>query len=225
MPRHNQDLTDSSIEMPFYNPRSSIGECTDQWFRLEQFLSEVDTLLELLTIPNIPFLVEERLAGSKGDKNTLLDLVEQCKELWDEEMFRAQYMDWFDMVKRQQELNSGKGWDVPESVDGSAQDAAPTSLSELSKVIREAEIELSIAMASKDQLERVHKRLEALQADKAARYKVLAQIVFDVGYRELNDGILVESPPDYATIEFPKLSVLGVFGEQLTLSGEVLPVG
>ncbi|KAL3776708.1 hypothetical protein ACHAW5_005577 [Stephanodiscus triporus] len=149
----------------------------------------------------------------------------QCKEVWDEEMFEAQYMDWFDMVKRQQELNAGKGWAVPEIVDGSAQDAAPTTLSELSKVIRDAEIELSIAMASKDQLERVHKRLEALRADKAARYKVLAQIVFDVGYRELNNGILVESPPDYATIEFPKLSVLGVFGEQLTLSGEVLPVG
>jgi hypothetical protein len=225
VPRHNQDLTDSSLEMPFYNPRGSNGECTDQWFHLEQFLSEVSRLLELVNMPNIPFLVEERLAGSKGYKNTLLDLVEQCKEVWDEEMFEAQYMDWFDMVKRQQELNAGKGWAVPEIVDGSAQDATPTSLSELSKIIRDAEIELSIAMASKDQLERVHKRLEALRADKAARYKVLAQIVFDVGYRELNNGILVESPPDDATIEFPKLSVLGVFGEQLTLSGEVLPVG
>jgi hypothetical protein len=185
----------------------------------------VGKLLELLTIPNIPFLIEERLAGSKGEKSAILDLVEQCKEVWDEEMFEAQYMDWFDMVKRQQELNAGKGWDVPKTVDRNVQDAAPTSLSELSRVIREAEIELSIAMASKDQLERVHKRLEALRADKAARYKVLAQIVFDVGYRELNDGILVESPPDDATINFPKLSLLGVFGEQLTLSGDVLPVG
>jgi hypothetical protein len=211
--------------MPFYNPQCGNGECTDKWFHLGQFLSEVGTLLELLNIPNLPFLIDERLVGSKGDKTTILNLVEQCNEVWDEEGFEAMYKDWFDMLKRQQELNSGKGWDVPETVDGNAQDTAPTSLPELSRVMREAEIELSIAMASKDQLERVKVRLEALRADKAARYKVLAQIVFDVGYRELNDGILVESLPDDATIEFPKLSVLGVFGEQLTLSGEVLPVG
>ena len=211
--------------MPFYNPQCSNGECTDRWFHLDQFLSEVGTLLELLTIPNLPFLVEERLVGSKGDKATLLDLVEQCNAVWDEEGFEAMYKDWFDTCQRQQELNSGKGWDIPETVDRNAQGTAPTSLPELSRVMREAEIELSIAMASKDQLERVRVRLEALKADKAARYKVLAQIVFDVGYRELNDGILVESPPDDATIKFPKLSALGVFGEQLTLSGEVLPLG
>jgi len=233
VPRHKQDPIDSSIDMPFYPPLNSKpslferftsekpGENNDQWFHLEQFLSEVGKLLELLTIPNIPFLVEERMAGKKGDKNTLLDLIEQCKEMWDEEMFRAQYKDWFDMVKRQQELNAG-GADF--SMDNNTQ-GSPTSLSELSEIIREVEIELSIAMASKDQLERVHKRLEALRADKLARYKVLAQIVFDVGYRELNDGIVVEPPADDSTVEFPKLSVLGVFGDQLTLSGEVLPVG
>merc|ERR1711966_102674 len=114
-------------------------------------------------------------------------------------MFRAQFKDWFDMVSRQQKLNAGR-------VDATTDDAA-TTLSELSKTIREAEIELSIAMASKDQLERVHKRLEALRADKLARYKVLAQIVFDVGYRELNDGVVVEPPAeDDMIVEFPNLS-------------------
>ena len=80
-------------------------------------------------------------------------------------------------------------------------------------------------MASKDQLERVRKRLEALRADKSARYKVLRHIVFDLGYRELNDVIVVQEPEEDATVTFPKLSELGVFGHQLKLSGEVLPVG
>jgi len=249
IPRRKQDPTDSSIEMPFYPPRSKpslferfttsekpAGEKlfaspdNDQWFHLEQFLSEVSKLLELLTLPNIPFLVEERMTGSKGDKNTLLGIIEQCEEVWDEEMFRAQYKDWFDMVKRQQELNAGGGAGTSgtDNSNNMPQESPPTSsLSELSETIREAEIELSIAMASKDQLERVHKRLEALRADKVARYKVLAHIVFDVGYRELNDGIVVEPPSeDDATVEFPRLSsVPGVFGDQLTMSGEELPVG
>ena len=210
--------------MSFYNSLDNSEEDNnDPWFELRKFTSEVDKLLKLLSIPNVPFLVEERLAGNKTDKQSLLDQIQQCTEVWDKKMFEAQYMDWFDMVKRQQELNVGVA-DPATIVDCSVkQDLLPNmTLSELSKVIREAEIELSIAMASKEQLERVYKRLEALLADKAARYKVLAQIVFDVGYRELNDGILVEYPPDDLPIEFPKLSVLGVFGQQLTLSGEVL---
>lgn len=49
--------------------------------------------------------------------------------------------------------------------------------------------------------------------------------MFDIGYRELNDGIVVEPPSDDATVDFPRLSVPGLFGDQLTESGEVLPVG
>ena len=52
-----------------------------------------------------------------------------------------------------------------------------------------------------------------------------SDIVFDIGYRELNDGIVVEPPSDDAKVDFPKLSIPGVFGDQLTESGEVLPVG
>lgn len=158
----------------------------------------------------------------------MLDIIEQCREVWDEDMFRAQYQDWFDMVKRQQELNTGGPSTGTNSINSNGQEPIPTlSLSELSDTIREAEIELSIAMASKDQLERVHERLEALKADKLARYKILAQIVFDVGYRELNDGVVVEPPAeDDMIVEFPNLSfVPGVFGDQLTMSGEELPVG
>lgn len=199
VPRHGQDHIDSSIEMPFYPPADSklslferfttsekSGENEqDEWFHLEKFLAEVGKLLQLLSIPNIPFLVEERMAGKRGDKNTLLDLIAQCTEMWDEEMFKAQYKDWFDMVKRQQELNAG-GAEFKSAAfkRGDGTYTIGTSLPDLSKEIREVEIELSIAMASKDQLERVHKRLEALRADKEARYRVLAQIVLDVGDRK-----------------------------------------
>ena len=197
VPRHRQDPIDELVEMPFY-PTSSISNMSarvvakdvddsDEYIYLELFFMEVEKLLKLLSIPNMPLLVEERLSGSnKGDKNTLLDLVEQCNEVWDEDMFRAYFKDWFDMVKRQQELNAGQvavwqnGVTTPDVE--SQEETTITSLSELAETIREAEIELSIAMASKDQLERVHKRLEALRADKTARCKVLARELFTLFY-------------------------------------------
>lgn len=197
VPRHRQDPIDELVEMPFY-PASSISNISarvvakdvdddTEYIYLELFFMEVEKLLKLLSIPNMPLLVEERLSGSnKGDKNTLLDLVEQCNEVWDEDMFRAYFKDWFDMVKRQQELNAGQvavwqsGVTTPDVE--SQEETTITSLSELAETIREAEIELSIAMASKDQLERVHKRLEALRADKTARYKVLARELFTLFY-------------------------------------------
>ncbi len=222
VPRHNRDQLDSSIEIPLAPPMSQTHE--HEWFHLDQFISEVGKLLDLLPIPNSPFIVDDRIHGTKGDKSTLHDLIEQCKEVWDDEMFCALYKDWFDMVKRQQELNAGTH-DARSITNERFHHETPTSLTELSEIVREAEIELSIAMASKDQLERVYTRIEALRADKAARYKVLAQIVFDVGYRELNKGILVQDPSDYEPIIYPQLSLMGVFGDQLILSGEFLPMG
>lgn len=218
VPRHIKDPMDSSIDIPFYPPSSrTLSHSDDEWFHLDQFVSEVGKLLDLITIPNTPFIIDERIPGS----NILRDLIEQCKESWDQELFSARYKDWCDMVKLQHELNAGRNDDRSQQ-----HDETPSTLSELSDIVREAEIELSIAMASRDQLERVNTRIEALRKDKAARYKVLAQIVFDVGYRELNHGILVEeSPPEDDTVLYPHLSVPGVFGDQLTLSGECLPIG
>jgi hypothetical protein len=97
-------------------------------------------------------------------------------------------------------------------------------LSQISETIREAEIELSIAMASASQLELVRQRLEALIDDKNARYMVLAQIVNDVALRELNENIVVLPATNDMTFDFPKLSSPGLFGKQLMMSQEVLPI-
>jgi soluble P-type ATPase len=129
--------------------------------------------------------------------------------VWDSELFRAQYQDWFDMVVRQRELNT--------TTDDS-------SLSQISETIREAEIELSIAMASASQLELVRQRLEALNVDKNARYIVLAQIVNDVALRELNENVVVLPATNDMSLDFPKLSTPGLFGKQLVMSREVLPL-
>jgi hypothetical protein len=162
-------------------------------------------LLKLIDQPDTPFLISEDRSSARWQ-----ELVDNCVEVWDSDLFRAQYQDWFDMVTRQKDLNSAS--------DGS-------SLSELSESIREAEIELSIAMASRDQLELVRQRLEALVADKNAKYQIMAQIVNDVALRELNENIVVLPTSAGMSTDFPKLSAPGVFGNQMLLSAEVLPIG
>jgi len=213
VPRNNKDAVDKSIEVYLYPP---LKNSNNPYAHLEEFVGDVQVLQKVLNIPGMPVLAEERLSGSKSDKATMLDLVTKFNEVWDEEMFVAQYKDWYDLVKRQQELNAGTV-----SEDGEQQ----PSLSELAEAIRETEIELSIAMASKDQLDMVRKRLEDLRSSKAKRHAVLASIVQDVGMRELDEIIIVSPPEEDATAEFPKLSELGLFGDQLTMSGEVLPLG
>jgi hypothetical protein len=205
---------DSSIEITLYAP---LGDNPSNPFvHLEEFVRDVQVLQKVLNIPGMPVLAEEKLSGSKSDKATMLELVKKFNEVWDEEMFLAQYKDWYDLVKRQQELNNGTV-----SEDGEQQ----PSLSELAEAIRETEIELSIAMASKDQLDMVRKRLEDLRSSKAKRHAVMASIVQDVGLRELDEIIVVSPPEDDATAVFPELSELGLFGDQLIMSGEVLPLG
>lgn len=217
MPRKNDDLVDLSIEVPFYKPtpdtKSSFLSCSilsrdtnteDKWYFLEQFIDLVETLIKLTAQPDSPFLVGEEQAGRRCQ-----ELIQNCTDVWDSELFRAQYQDWFDMVKRQRELNT--------TTDGS-------NLSQISETIREAEIELSIAMASPSQLELVRQRLEALLADKNSRYMVLAQIVNDISLRELNENIVVLPATKDMSTDFPNVSFPGLFGKQLMMSEETLPI-
>eukprot|EP00986_Skeletonema_menzelii_P005148 scaffold1812_cov153-Skeletonema_menzelii.AAC.14 len=161
VPRHNKDALDSSIEVCLYQPLEKNPR--NPYAHVEEFVTDAQVLQKVLNIPGVPVLAEERLSGSKSDKDTMLDLVKKFNEVWDEEMFLAQYKDWYDLVKRQQELNAGTL-----SEDGEQQ----PSLSELAEAIRETEIEL------------------------------------------------ISPPAEDATAEFPELSQLGLFGDQLTMSGE-----
>lgn len=217
VPRKNDDLVDLSVEVPFYKPLPVVKpsffssllsrgskQKSDKWYHLEQFIEQVETLLKLVSQPGSPFLIGEDRGGKRWQ-----ELIQNCTEVWDSELFRAQYQDWFDMVVRQRELNT--------TTDDS-------SLSQISETIREAEIELSIAMASASQLELVRQRLEALNVDKNARYIVLAQIVNDVALRELNENVVVLPATNDMSLDFPKLSTPGLFGKQLVMSREVLPL-
>eukprot|EP00804_Cyclotella_cryptica_P025062 CCRYP_016538-RA/>CCRYP_016538-RA protein AED:0.02 eAED:0.02 QI:160/1/1/1/1/1/2/172/862 len=221
VPRKNDDLMDLSVEVPFYQPppknnlpfhclsslihNPSQDSAVDPWYYLEHFIQRIETLLKLVDRPDSPLVIADDRGIGRWQ-----ELVDDCIKAWDSDLFRAQYQDWYDMVTRQRGLNAGT-------------DAS--SLLQISENIREAEIELSIAMASKGQLELVRQRLEALTIDKMARYFVLAQIVNDVALRELNENIIVLPTPKDMTSDFPELTALGLFGTQMILSKEVLPIG
>ena len=222
-PRHKRDPLDSSLEISFYPSTRTADKKTlfgnfgsdtgrDKWFDLEKFLTEVEKLRKLIAMPDTPFLVKERGAGSRSN---FVEMVSQLDDIWDSETFRAQYQDWYDMVERQAELVGG---DSDNEI----------SLVEHAELIRQTEIELSVAMANKEQLKIVDKSLRGLGQDLTSRYTVMKKIVYDLTCRELNQGISVKAPVldhIYQDIELPELSLKGVFGDQLEIVGETLPVG
>ena len=222
-PRHKRDPLDSSLEISFYPSTRTADKKTlfgnfgsdtgrDKWFDLEKFLTEVEKLRKLIAMPDTPFLVKERGAGSRSN---FVEMVSQLDDIWDSETFRAQYQDWYDMVERQAELVGG---DSDNEI----------SLVEHAELIRQTEIELSVAMANKEQLKIVDKSLRGLGQDLTSRYTVMKKIVYDLTCRELNQVISVKAPVldhIYQDIELPELSLKGVFGDQLEIVGETLPVG
>jgi hypothetical protein len=168
--------------------------------RIDDFLHQLKQLSTLCKTRN----------AFKTDRKTDIDLsasiVKGCADL-DEELFRCQFLDWYDMVQRQQA------------------DRQPLRLDELAEQIRLAEMEMSIAVASEQSLGVVRKRLEMIATDRQKRFDVLKEMVAEVCLREMNLYIRLESPNPSKVLELAETSAVGFLGIPLELAGEPLPVG
>mmetsp|Transcript_47930 Transcript_47930/g.72496 ORF Transcript_47930/g.72496 Transcript_47930/m.72496 type:complete len:123 (+) Transcript_47930:416-784(+) len=122
-------------------------------------------------------------------------------------MFRAQYLDWYYMVKRQREIVSGPEFQT------------------LSETMRRAEIEVGIAVASRSGLEVARQRLDLWEKDRTKRFDVLKEMVQEVCLREMNLQMELSPPDKDVVLELPYTSALGLFGLQLQMAGELLPIG
>jgi hypothetical protein len=131
-------------------------------------------------------------------------IIKLCCKL-DVELWEAQCLDWFDMVKRQREL--AKDFNV------------------LSEQIRKAEMEASIKAASPESLVLVNERLERLSQDRELRFEVLKDMAEDVCLREMNWKIVLTEPPKDVVLSLPNTSCAGLVGRAMQLAGEPLPIG
>lgn len=156
----------------------------------------------------------ERLCGVRGafrvENKTDLELpsslVRGCTS-FDEELFSCQLLDWCAMAERQKE--------VTKLID----------FEELAEKIRRAEMEISIAVAPEQSLEKVRQRLELISTDRDKRFQVLQEIVQEVCLREMNLHVRVVAPDPQKLLGLQPTSAMGIFGTPLQIAGETLPIG
>lgn len=165
--------------------------------RVSRFLEKLQTINALLSSKNA-FMM---------DRNSFeppTSILKECGRL-DVDLWEAQCLDWFDLVKRQRSL--AKNFDV------------------LSEQIRKAEMEASIQAASPDSLVLVKERLERLSRDREMRFEVLKDMVEDVCAREMNWKIVLQEPAKDTVLALASTSVVGLVGTALENAGEPLPIG
>ena len=89
VPRHNNDSVDISTEVPFYKSLHQNSNSENKWYYLEQFIQNVEVLLKLIAQPGTPFLMGNDDKGSRRWQQ----LVKNCIEAWNADLFQAQYQD------------------------------------------------------------------------------------------------------------------------------------
>jgi hypothetical protein len=168
--------------------------------RLEDFLLQLQILGTLCKTKN-SFDTEKR-----SELDLPSSVFKGCTE-FDDELFSCQFLDWYQIVRRQQELRSFKDF------------------GELADKIRKAEMEVSIAGATQQSLSVVKQRLELIANDRQKRFEVLKEMVEEVCLREMNLHVQLNAPDPQRTLILPDTSAVGFLGVPLEMAGETLPVG
>ena len=189
----------SSDTSPFgiYRFKSS-AEATR--LRLESLLSQLQKLVDLCSM-------KEGLTITSGS-NVPQSIIRGLAMI-DAELFTAQHGDWMEMVLEQRKLEA----------------SSEPSFAELSETIQRAEIDAGVTAAPRKQLNMLRERLDFLEKDRVKRFEVLQEMVGEVCMRELNMEIELTAPDQDDILELPPMSPLGVFGLQLQIAREPLPLG
>jgi hypothetical protein len=167
--------------------------------RISSFVQQLERLYSIC---------HAKVAFVTDGRNETVDIpssiLKECAKL-DFELWEAQCLDWFDLVKRQQNL----------TVD----------FDNLSDNIRKAEIKASITAANPESLMIVKERLERFVRDRELRFDILKDVIEDICLREMNWKIDLQQVDASAVMELPSTSVLGLVGLRLKQAGEALPIG
>ena len=202
MPRDEDSLTTAST-IPISKDLDAVS------------LRRLDTLVENLNL--LGTLIKNKNAfhtDKRSDVDFPASVFKGCSEDFDGELFRCQVQDFFAIVQRQRAI-----------VEDRQQSTGFSVVEALESKIRNAEMEMSLAVASNQSLEMVRQRLGLIATDRQKRFEVLKQMVEEVCLREMNLHVCLEAPPKEKTLLLQQTSAFGLFGFVLQQAGEPLPIG
>jgi len=200
-----RDASLSTTEIfPFGDDKNKNNRKDDDFTAVQNRLTNLVTQLKTL------HKLGKTKGGFQDDKKDIdipYSTLRSCAN-FDDELFTAQYLDWYTLVKKQRELS--------QSCHG---------FEELAETMRQAEIEMSIAMAPHASLANVKQRLENYEKDRMKRFEVLKEVLRDVCLREMDLAIVLKVPDKDLVLDLPRTNCLGLFGVKLLMEGETLPLG
>jgi hypothetical protein len=207
MPRDEDSCHMPSIEMEAASSKSAQSQEMDapSVRRLDELVENLRLLGSLMKNHKNAFPTDKR-----NDVDFPASVLKGCTEEFDGELFHCQVYDFFTLAKMQCDLIEGVPNRRVERLEGE---------------IRSAELELSLAVASNQNLEMVRQRLDMLATDRKKRFEVMKQMVEEVCLREMNLHVCLTAPDPQKTLLLKQTSALGLFGFHLQRNGEPLPIG
>jgi len=216
-----RDTSLSMFEMDLFGTLDNLTPREAASERVKVFLNELSTLCTIAQMEDGFYFVDK-----KETTNVPISLLKACTTNLDAELFQAQFEDWYDLLQRQGELiisHQANATVMDEST--AAVEHSSTVFQDLSEVIRQAEMELSIAMAPYQAIATVRQKLEQVENDRIKKFHVLREILQDVCLREMDLQIDLVCPDKQSLLRLPEMpSALGIFGVLLQSHGELLPL-
>lgn len=151
-----------------------------------------------------------RFVTGKKDKDSSHAAVIEACTFFNGDAFSKSYRDWYNLCKRQQETFSRP-------------DGVGNTLVELLKTMRQAEIESSIAISSRQDLSLARERIDMLRKDRQQKFDILEETIDDCCSREMDCTMKLLPINEYAVLSLPDIqSVAGIFDIAMELAGEII---
>ena len=200
VPRDDDTLICRAQIFPFGTYPGKSGE-EALILRIQKFMSQLQSLVDLAGVKGGFKVI------NKTDYDALKSLLQKCSTSLDPELFQAQCEDWYSYVRAQHALLENKAF------------------RSIADEMRQTEIELGIAVASKSALDMVRKRLVALDRERRMRFELLQDIMNDLSLREFGVSIKLSDINKDEVLQLPETSASGVFDQKLVMENELLPIG
>ena len=225
-----RDPTPSSLEIQIFGDNDMANFTRDEAIdkRLEVFMEQLHCLQNLCKSKNGFGIDKKEFEGLNSAMKTC-----SSPDL-DVDSFKTKFKEWYSLCLKQHEqpkpkqssflsddlkveLEKTLGTKVYKETMG--EDSEPT-LHDLAEKMRKAEIEVSIAIASRQQLSLVQQKIDQLEKDRMKRFEILQDILEEVCLREMDFHLNLRVPKKDAQLELPLItSVSGIFDAVLEVNG------
>jgi len=165
---------------------------------------------------------------SNTDKKDFFDVnldeaIKACADL-DTEKLCSSYKKWYSLCVKQRNLCSGGDGKVGKNNGTTSVNQTKQTFEELAEVMSKAEMEWTIAIASRQALSVVQKRIEQIEQDCSKRFEILQEMLEEVCLREMDFHLELRRPLKDTVLELPVVkTVRGIFDPALEMAGEMMP--